>query len=224
MQRSVVGYCRISGNFCLDEQKAAILEYARQRDARIIAIFVEPAATKRTRDTRAELQKAISNAASSSALLVFAKIGGLVRSPIVLSLLHDSGVDFVACDNASVNKSNVAKYAGAATSESRRISQKVRWSLAAYKAKGGRLGAAKEQCRNLDDEARKIGAKTGGMIIKERADKAYASIVGEIARLRNKGMSLRQIALHLNDRGYTTRQGKAWNPMQVARVLTRSDI
>ena len=42
-----------------------------------------------------------------------------------------------------------------------------------------------------------------------------------VTELRAKGQSLQAIADDLNNQGHTTRRGKAWNPMQVRRVLKR---
>jgi hypothetical protein len=38
-----------------------------------------------------------------------------------------------------------------------------------------------------------------------------------------EGLSLREIAARLNADGHTTRRGKLWNPVQVARVLKQRD-
>jgi hypothetical protein len=43
-----------------------------------------------------------------------------------------------------------------------------------------------------------------------------------MAELRAEGLSLRAIAARLNAEGHTTRRGKLWNQVQVARVLARA--
>jgi len=43
-----------------------------------------------------------------------------------------------------------------------------------------------------------------------------------VKELHGKGRSLLQIADQLNDMGHTTRRRKAWNRMQVSRVLIRA--
>ena len=40
----------------------------------------------------------------------------------------------------------------------------------------------------------------------------------------HRGLSLRDIASKLNAEGHTTRRGRPWNPVQVARVLKRAGM
>ncbi len=49
---------------------------------------------------------------------------------------------------------------------------------------------------------------------------AYADLQPMMAELRAGGARLQAIADKLNTDGQTTRRGKPWQPMQVARVLT----
>ncbi len=93
-------------------------------------------------------------------------------------------------------------------------------ALAAYKARGGKLGGSRSECRNLTSHARRKGAETAGAVVREKAREAYADICDDISEMRKPGMSLMQIARNLNDRGHTTRRERPWNAMQVRRVLT----
>jgi hypothetical protein len=56
-----------------------------------------------------------------------------------------------------------------------------------------------------------------------RADAAYADLAAMLAELRSGGLSLRAIAARLNAEGHTTRRGRLWNPVQVTRVLERTE-
>ena len=56
--------------------------------------------------------------------------------------------------------------------EARRISDRTKAALAAYKARGGVLRASRPECRNLTREARRKGAKAAGMAVKTNADAA----------------------------------------------------
>ena len=94
-------------------------------------------------------------------------------------------------------------------------------ALAAYKARGGILGGARPGAPRLSKEARARGAQGGGRAARDRADVAYADLAVMMAELRAEGLSLRVIAARLNEGGHTTRGGRPWNPMQVARVLGR---
>ena len=42
-----------------------------------------------------------------------------------------------------------------------------------------------------------------------------------VTELRDKGLTQVAIAAELNSMGHTTRRGKPWNQVQVARVLAR---
>jgi hypothetical protein len=54
-------------------------------------------------------------------------------------------------------------------------------ALAAYKARGGKLGAARPDAPRLSAEARARGARQGGLAARERADAAYADLAAMLA-------------------------------------------
>lgn len=58
-------------------------------------------------------------------------------------------------------------------------------------------------------------------MISQKAKEAYAELLPIMTRMKAPGLSLPDIAEKLNAKGHTTRRGKPWNPMQVARVLGR---
>lgn len=58
----------------------------------------------------------------------------------------------------------------------------------------------------------------------ERATEAYADLCPSMIDMRANGMTLAAIAERLNSEGHTTRRGKPWNPVQVSRVLERTEI
>jgi DNA invertase Pin-like site-specific DNA recombinase len=130
----------------------------------------------------------------------------------------ESGVTFVACDNPNANRLTVHILAAVAEDEARRISERTRAALAAYKARGGALGAARATSRNLSGEARIRGAETN----REGARASYAGVLPKMTALRDAGKSLRQIAEAMNAEGTTTRTGAAWTAVQVKRVLDRA--
>jgi hypothetical protein len=57
-----------------------------------------------------------------------------------------------------------------------------------------------------------------------QARATYLDILPMMKVLRDSGKTLREIAKHLNDTGHVTRQGRAWNPTQVKRVLDRCTL
>ena len=172
---------------------------------------------------RPELARALTHARRSKATLVVAKLDRLARNVAFLSALMDSKVPFVACDNPHANRLTLHILAAVAEAEAVAISQRTKAALAAYKARGGKLGAELPQCRNLTQEAREKGAHRAGLALAKAAAEAYADLRPTVAELRGKGMTLQGIADELNKQGHSTRRGKPWNPVQVARVLTRPE-
>jgi DNA invertase Pin-like site-specific DNA recombinase len=134
-----------------------------------------------------------------------------------------SGVKFVCCDNPHANKLTIHILAAIAEHEAEMISQRTKEALAAYKARGGKLGAELPQCRNLTQEARERGAQRAGEVVSKLASEAYADLLPDVCKMKAEGLSLRAIAATLNADGHTTRRGRPWNPVQVARLLTRAE-
>ena len=149
----------------------------------------------------------------SRSTLVIAKLDRLARNVHFLSGLMESGVDFVCCDNPHANRLTLHILAAVAEDEARRISERTKAALAAYKARGGTLGKPE----NLTAEAGRRGAETTSA----KARTAYAAVLPELQRYRAAGLSFRQIAGLLNGAGRSTRSGCPWNHAQVARVLAR---
>jgi hypothetical protein len=65
-------------------------------------------------------------------------------------------------------------------------------------------------------------ARRAGDVSKANADAAYFDIADQVGQLRAGGASLADIARKLTEDGLTTRTGKPWNKVQVARVLQRT--
>jgi DNA invertase Pin-like site-specific DNA recombinase len=204
----------------LEAQRASVAAHAVASGCAIIASYTEIETGKRdTLENRPELRKAIAHSKRSKAVLVVAKLDRLSRSVAVTSLLHQSGVEFIACDNPNANRLTIQILAAVAEDEAQRISDRTKPALLAYKARGGLLGASHARSRNLTPESRRKGALRCAMGARRSASEAYEDITETMQHLRAKGLSLRQIAATLTDAGQTTRRGKAWNPMQVGRVL-----
>jgi DNA invertase Pin-like site-specific DNA recombinase len=177
-------------------------------------------AKRDTLENRPALRQAISHARRAKAVLVIAKLDRLARSVYVTAELHRSGVEFVACDNPNANRLTIQILAAVAEDEARRISERTKAALAAYKARGGILGATRRESRNLTAEARLRGTERSKMAIRKARQSAYEDLLPSIKDLKSKGLSLRAIANRLNVDGQLTRNGRKWNAVQVGRVLT----
>lgn len=203
----------------LEGQRAAVLRHVGD-PAALIGEYTEIETGKRdSLDNRPELRRALAHARRSKATLIVAKLDRLTRSVAVTSLLHQAGVDFTCCDNPHANRLTIQILAAVAEDEARRISERTKAALAAYKARGGCLGAARAQSRNLTVTARQRGNAASAKQRAALAVAAYEDVAPEIRALRAAGSSLREIAAALTGAGHATRHGCAWNAMQVARVL-----
>jgi DNA invertase Pin-like site-specific DNA recombinase len=226
--KKLIAYYRVStekqgrSGLGLDAQKAAVESYARSVDAVIVAPpYVEVESGKRS--DRPKLAAALSHAKCIGATLVVAKLDRLARNVAFLAALMESGVDFVACDQPHANRLTIHILAAVAEDEAKRISDRTVAALAAYKRRGGRLGASRPECRNLTQSARIRGARAAGTVATRLADEAYRHYRPIVTELRAAGRTLRQIADHLNASGYTTRRGCPWNATQVMRVIDRAE-
>lgn len=230
MAANVIGYLRVStkkqetSGLGLEAQQAAIEAYARQKAARIVRCYVEVETGKIAE--RPELGKALAHARLNKATLVVAKLDRLARNMAFTSAVMDSGTDFVACDNPHANRLTLHILAAVAENEARAISDRTKAALAAAKARGERLGSARPGHWKGREAARLQGARAGAAVSAKVRGKlardAYSHLMPEMERLRAEGGSLQAIADELNEQGHTTRRGRPWNPVQVARVMERA--
>jgi DNA invertase Pin-like site-specific DNA recombinase len=223
-----ISYIRVStreqgaSGLGLEGQQAAVSAYAASVGGEILREYQEVESGKRT--DRPELAKALAHAKRARATLVIAKLDRLARNVHFLSGMMESGVDFVACDNPTANRLTLHILAAVAEDEARRIADRTRSALAAYKARGGTLGGARPEHPGLTREARLEGTRAASVAATIGKRSAYEDLLPEVVGMRTAGLSLRAIARSLDEQGYTTRQGKAWNPQQVARVLALESV
>jgi DNA invertase Pin-like site-specific DNA recombinase len=129
----------------------------------------------------------------------------------------ESGVEFRACDMPEANRLLLHVMAAVAEQEARAFSERIRNALAAAKARGVLLGAANPASRNLKIDAAAKGAHASAAARRRLRDGCNAAVTEQVTKLRGQGLSLREIAVTLNEDGFTT--GGPWHPMAVSRVL-----
>jgi DNA invertase Pin-like site-specific DNA recombinase len=229
MQGKIIAYFRVStkqqgaSGLGLEGQRAAVEAYSRQAGVRIIAEYVEVESGKIA--DRPELVKALAHARRSKATLCVAKLDRLSRNVEFLAKVMNSEVEFVACDNPAANRLTLHILAAVAEAEAKAISDRTKAALAAAKKRGIRLGSARSGHWKGFEERRlagaRIGAKAAGESLARAAAEAYGDLRPIVVDLRQTGLSLREIASELNTLGHTTRRGRRWNAMQVARLVNR---
>lgn len=229
MAAEIIGYLRVStkqqgeSGLGLEGQRVAVEAYARQNSARVAGWYTEVESGKRA--DRPQLARALGHAKRSKATLVVAKLDRLARNVAFLSKVMDSGANFVACDNPQANRLTLHILSAVAEAEALAVSQRTKAALTAAKARGTLLGSARPGHWEGREAARLAGAQAGAVAASkartEAAAEAYTDLRPALIEMRDKGLSLRAIADELNKQGHTTRRGKPWNPVQVARVLER---
>ena len=223
MGQKLIAYYRIStarqgaSGLGLEGQEAAVMDYARTTGGRVLRAYTEVETGKRA--DRPELARALADCKRSKAVLVIAKLDRLARNVYFLSGLMEAGVEFVCCDMPSANRLTLHIMAAVAEDEAKRISERTKAALAAYKNRGGVLGAARPGAYRLKGGANPKAAQRAGEVAREKAAAAYEDLAPVLAEMRAMGLSLRQIAGKLNDEGHTTRMGRKWNQVQVGRVI-----
>ena len=138
-----------------------------------------------------------------------------------LLALVEGGADVAFCDLPHITpdaagKAQLGFMAVMAEYEAGVISQRTRAALAAYKARGGKLGSRHPRCKPLSPEARAKGQAKAAASVKANAARAYADLEPELQRLRAAGCSLNEIAGILNGAGHTTSHG--------GRLVVRSGV
>ena len=223
--KKFIAYFRVStarqgeSGLGLEAQASSVRDYVKNQGT-LVAEYTECESGKRT--DRPELNKALAHSRRIGATLVIAKLDLLARNVHYLSTLMETGVDFLAVDNPNANRLTVQILAAVAEDELRRISERTKAALQAYKARGGKLGAQDPRCRRLSPEDAKKGQEKGSRKTAENASNAYRDLEPNIADLRKNGKSFRQSADELNDAGHTTRNHRPWSATQVLRVSRRT--
>jgi DNA invertase Pin-like site-specific DNA recombinase len=189
----------------LDAQIAAAQQYKQRSGGEIIETFKEVETGKRNH--RPELLKALALCRQKKAILIIAKLDRLSRNLAFIANLIESNVEFVACDMPEADKTMLQIMAVFAEHESDAISKRTKEALAAAKARGQKLGSPRHGSRQAT-AARKVQAAQ------------FREGVYPIARqLKDRGLTLRQIAQELNERHIRTCNNRAWYPMTVSRLL-----
>ena len=219
-----VTYHRVSTNkqgvsgLGLESQQQVVSGYLNANGGNLIAEFTEVMSGKK--DDRPELEKALRKCRLTGATLLIAKLDRLSRNRSFLMSLQDSKMKFVCVDMPEANHFTIGMMACMADYESQMISERTIAALKVAKSRGVVLGNPNLAAIRNTDTSYATAAKT------EQAQKRNADVretinemVGAMRPDQRNCVSLRTIALLLNDAGYTTARGKAWGATSVSRVL-----
>jgi len=214
-----VAYFRVStqrqgrSGLGLEAQRQLVADCVQRLGGRIVAEFQEVESGKR-HDNRPELKKALVHARRVRGTLIVAKLDRLARNVAFVSALLDTpGVEFKAADFPDASRMMLQLLAVFAEYEREMISKRTTEALAARRARGHRLGNA----RNLNR-----GNSPAASLNRARAYAEAERLRPVIASIRESGRTtVRAICAELNARGYQTERGGAFHPTSTARVLER---
>lgn len=167
------------------------------------------------KNDRPNLIKAIEECKKQGATLLIAKLDRLSRNASFIFTLKDAKIDFVCCDMPNANTVTIGIMAVLAQDERERISHRTKSALAELKSKGEKLGSPE----NMTAKARAKGleVRKQNALQNENNRKATALIIS----MRESGKAFAQITRELNDLGFKTRTGKAFQQNQVQILFNR---
>lgn len=198
----------------LEAQKASVADYLAGVSGELINEYTEIQSGKK--NNRLELDKALRKCRLTGATLLIAKLDRLSRNAAFLMNLQESAIKFIACDMPEANNLTVGLMACLADYERVLISNRTKEALKAAKARGVKLGNPKlDQVRCTDTTA----ARTARVEKAKERNTEILEVINEIQSNAGVELSLRQISKQLNEAGYTTARGKAWQATSVMRVL-----
>jgi DNA invertase Pin-like site-specific DNA recombinase len=190
-------------------QREAIAQFAERYGYRLAQELVEVETGKGADalSRRPQLAAALAAAKKAKGPVIVAKLDRLSRDVAFIAGLMSKRVSFIVAElGPDVDPFMLHIYAAVAQKERKLISERTKAALAAAKARGTKLGGMREGVR-LEKQA-----------ALERA-RDLAPIFEQLA-----GMSLREIAAELNDRGVPTKNGKPWSAVTVSRVQQRLQV
>lgn len=165
---------------------------------------------------RLQLAEAIKRTKKEGAILVIAKLDRLSRNASFIFTLRDSGVNFQCVDLPDANTLTIGIFASLAQHERELISTRTRAALAAKITQGAKLGKPE----NLTAQGQQKGGETTRRNAVDNPANRRALSVADMMHKAGKNYS--QIADYLNQSGFQTVRGCAFQATQVMRLLKRS--
>jgi DNA invertase Pin-like site-specific DNA recombinase len=218
-----VAYFRVStdkqgrSGLGLEAQDAAVMNWLNGGKWELLGKFTEQESGKR-HDNRPQLKAALDLCRRRKATLVIAKLDRLTRNAAFLGNLLESGVKFVAVDNANATPLTIRILAAVAQEEREQISNRTKAALQAKKARGALLGFANPGRKGPSPTE---AARIRGRRISQDARQFAANTLPIIASIKKAGVSTYSgVAKALNDRGVPTARGTSWYAATVKNLST----
>lgn len=211
MATTFISYLRVStdrqgaSGLGIEAQREAVERYVASVGGTLLSENVEVETGRSA--TRPILLQSIALCRKHRAVLLIARLDRLARSVSFIASLIDSGVEFVAADNPAANKLVVHMMAAFAEFERDQIAARTKAALAAAKARGVVLGA---------------NGKVLAAANRAEADRFAETLRRPVQSAFAQGAkTLKDVARHLNDAGFTTPEGSRWSPQSAHRIVHR---
>jgi DNA invertase Pin-like site-specific DNA recombinase len=226
--RHLVSYLRVSTDkqgirgLGMEAQQTAVEQYRKSIGGVVIAEYRE-VESGRVR-SRPQLKQAIRHARSARAILIVAKLDRLARNTTFISQLLDSDLEIVCCDCPNMDRHMLKLFGWIAEREVSLIRQRTKDALAAYKARGGKLGTHLPDCKLLDPKVQRAASRKAVEVMREKFDPLYRQVMPRIRELAQQGKTTAEIAQALNDEGHDAPKGGLWSKVTVWRLLRRRSL
>lgn len=215
----VSSYCQLKGT-SLSEQKRAIELYAQRDDVELVDLVIDGNVKGEIPLEHRPCGRAIVDAINAGKVdvVVVTKIDRAFRSTsdclINAERWEKLGVFLVILDYGGMlidtrtpaGKFFLVMMAGAAEFEKNMIKERTASGRAARKAEGKSIGGVPFGFTKTDDN-----------ILIPNEDEQ--NVISTVKAMKAEGISARQIANHLNNRGIMSKKGKIWQATQVIRIL-----
>ena len=223
MSQCAIAYYRVStqrqgrSGLGLEAQRTAVARFAEAEGITIFQEFTEIETGKGADalDRRPQLAAALASARQAKCPVLVAKLDRLSRDVAFIAGLMVQRVPFVVAElGADADPFMLHLYAALAEKERRMISERTRAALASRKTNGANLG-------NPTNAAE--AAAKGRQISVREADRFAETVLPIVQIIQRSGIvSLRGIAIALNDRGVRTARASRWQVSNVRNLLARS--
>ena len=217
--KDVILYLRSTKRRPPASQRPMVDAFVKRNNLVVVDRFTE----RRNAKGYPALKKAIEAAKDADASILISNLGNVNRSRGFTSLLRDAP-EFLAIDDPDFNSNTIHILAAVAEEVSARISRRMKDAMAALKAKGVKIGAARPGHKGREALLRdKTGPKRAAEARSKRARDYYAPVMPRITELREQGVGYGEIAKALNAEGHTTQTGKQYSDVAVLRIIKRRE-
>ena len=192
----------------VEAQRRDLDLYLKSNGGEVVGEFIDVMSGRK--DDRPELQKALELCRRTGCVLLASKVDRVSRDvEFWARLCKDKRLKIKVAQLPNADTFQIHLFAALANQEAAFISARTKAALQAAKAKGVVLGNPKLSVIN------RKRSKSAGLFAEK-----YSPIINP---LREKGYTDQEIAVTLNNMGLKTARGKNFYPMQVKRIIDRTN-